>query len=136
MIDGLSTENMKVGTVTASTTLSGADLSVASATIDATELASNSVTADEIAASAVGVSEVSAAVYQAGSHQLSSGSRWVTFGTAFANTNYHVSLAACDQSDGGVELIGHGSKTVGSFVAVGSTSDSTSKFDWIAVARK
>lgn len=136
MQDGLSQENFKVGTVTASTTLSGADLAVASAVIDETELAADSVTASEIAAAAVGVSEMSPQVYQAGSHALSSGSRWVTFGTAFSNTAYHIAVTARDQADGGVELIGTGSFTVGSFIAVGSTSASTAVFDWIAVGRK
>lgn len=115
MRDGLEEQNLKVGTVVASTILSGADLAVAS--------------------SKIGVAEVSTDVFQAGSNTLSSGSRWVTFGTAFSNANYHVAcsanaaIAALPYS-----VIGTGSKAVGSFIALGSPAGVA--FDWIAVARK
>jgi hypothetical protein len=141
MIDGLAQENLTIGTllksatVTASTALSGADLLVASATIDATELAANSVDTSELAASAVTPAKVSSATYKAGSATLSSGSRWVTFETAFADAEYFIHVTAKNSVRNAVEPLGIGSKAVGSFLALGSV-DSVRPFDWIAMYGK
>lgn len=133
MLDGLKSDEIWIGSVF-SNTLSGADLLVG-ASIATAEIENSAVTTAKIADDAVTVAKVATAVYQAGSHVLSSGSRWVTFGTAFATTNYHIT---CSASVGiaaePYSAIATGSKTIGSFIALGSPASAV--FDWIAVGRK
>lgn len=118
MIDGLSTEEMNVGSVTSSL-ISGADLKVG-----------KKIATSEIEADAVGLSELNDVVSQAGTDTLSSGSKWVVFGTAFTNPPYVV-VSQRDAQDADVEIVGTASIAAGSFLAVGSVTDSTAKFDWI-----
>jgi hypothetical protein len=82
------------------------------------------------------VTTLSATNFKAGSHALSSGSRWVIFTTAMPNATYHPVVTHMDATDGGAETIGVGSITAGSFIAVGSTSASTAVFNWVAIPRQ
>ena len=123
MKDGLKSDELWVGSVT-SNTLSGDDVRFGAA-----------IAAAEIVDGSIGVAEASTDLYQAGSHSLSSGSRWVTFGTAFTNATYHVATTGIDGTVAARTRIDVGSKAVGSFIAVGSPT-STEAFDWGALSRK
>lgn len=131
-IDGLRQEWLEAGSVRTET-LSGFTLAISAAQIDATELAANSVDSSEIAADAVIVGKIDETVYQAGSDVLSSGSRWVAFGTAFSNANYFaVAGANAGIAAEPYSVIGTGSKAAGSVLFMGSPAAAT--FNWVAIA--
>lgn len=120
MIDGLKQENYLGGSVF-SDFVSGTDAQFATATIP-TITANTGVTA--------------LATFKAGSSALGLGSRVVTFGTAFPNANYHVAITSRgNAAANGADVIGTGSYSAGSFMAIGSLITSTAVFDWIALAR-
>ena len=118
MIDALKQEQFLAGS-TFSDFLSGMDIQVATGTIP-TITANTALTALD--------------TIKAGSHVLSSGSRWVTFGTPFTDALYHVTTCQSVGTVAARTVIQTGSKTIGSFIAVGSPT-STEVFDWVAVRR-
>ena len=73
---------------------------------------------------------------KAGSHALSSGSRWIVLTTAFPNANYHVAVVVRDSSVGNQQMVGIGSVSAGSFILMGSLATSTAVVDWHAYPRQ
>lgn len=130
MIDGLSTENINAGTVTASTTLSGGALAVASSEIGATEIAANAVT----------LTKISAAAVDGDTQTLSSGSRWVVFRSAFAAPPYVTCSMDFDTRTAtgatATRWLAWGSIAAGSFLALGSSLNNGATFNWLAIGSR
>jgi hypothetical protein len=116
MIDGLKQERFLVGS-TYSDYVSGMNIAVATITTTGTATLNAVVPGNA----------------DAGSNVLSSGSRWVTFNKTFPSTPYVLATHTI-AAGGAVELIGVGSITTGSFIALGSTTTSTVTFNWCAFA--
>ena len=138
MQDGLKTENFLGGSFIGDT-ISGVQFAVGPGEIGYAEMASNAISGAVVAAGGVGtIGKIFAGALDADTNTLSSGSRWVTFRSAFAATPFVMAglthNAAVANTGIETNFVRAGSVAAGSFLAIGSPATYT--FNWIAIGSR